>query len=157
MHLDVLDLKAFYYRSMLGRTAQTAVRNRLLELWPEAKGQTVAGFGFAVPLLRPYLPQARRVIGLMPGPQGVMAPSPLAVQASGQSRGGLVAGRVAATAPQNQSRPRFAPWPRATVQATGYAPQFAPCAPASSGNKKPLDRAHQGAFILPIPKYSKPL
>jgi len=73
MHLDVLDLKAFYYRSMLGRTAQTAVRNRLLELWPEAKGQTVAGFGFAVPLLRPYLPQARRVIGLMPGPQGVMA------------------------------------------------------------------------------------
>jgi len=73
MHLDVLDLKAFYYRSMLGRTAQTAVRNRLRELWPEAKGQTVAGFGFAVPLLRPYLPQARRVIGLMPGPQGVMA------------------------------------------------------------------------------------
>ncbi|PHQ98772.1 MAG: hypothetical protein COB39_07545 [Marinosulfonomonas sp.] len=73
MHLDVLDLKAFYYRSALGRSAQRAVRDRVVEIWPEAKGQTVAGFGFAVPLLRPYLAEARRVIGLMPGPQGVMA------------------------------------------------------------------------------------
>ncbi len=72
MHLDVLDLRQFYYRTRLGRAAQKAVRDRLLVLWPEAKGQTVAGFGFAVPLLRPYLGDARRVIGLMPGPQGVM-------------------------------------------------------------------------------------
>ena len=40
MHLDVQDLRNFYYRSMLGRAAQTVVRNRILELWPEAKGQT---------------------------------------------------------------------------------------------------------------------
>lgn len=73
MHLDVLDLKAFYYRSALGRAAQRAVRDRLVELWPEAKGQTVVGFGFAAPLLRPFLAEARRVIALMPGPQGVMA------------------------------------------------------------------------------------
>ncbi len=72
MHLDVLDLRTFYYRSMLGCTAQNAVRGQLLKMWPEAKGQTVVGFGFSVPLLRPYLPHARRVIGLMPGPQGVM-------------------------------------------------------------------------------------
>ncbi|MDP5219266.1 methyltransferase domain-containing protein [Ruegeria sp. 2205SS24-7] len=72
MHLDVQDLRNFYYRSTLGRAAQAAIRGRLLELWPEAHGQTVAGFGFAVPLLRPYLKDARRVIGLMPGPQGVM-------------------------------------------------------------------------------------
>ncbi|PSL17683.1 class I SAM-dependent methyltransferase [Shimia abyssi] len=72
MHLDVQDLRNFYYRSTLGRAAQKAVRDELLELWPDAKGQTVAGFGFAVPLLRPYLAEARRVIGLMPGPQGVM-------------------------------------------------------------------------------------
>ena len=72
MHLDVLDLRNFYYRSTLGRAAQKVVRDQLLELWPEAKGQTVAGFGFAVPLLRPYLRDARRVISLMPGPQGVM-------------------------------------------------------------------------------------
>lgn len=72
MHLDVQDLRNFYYRSTLGRAAQSAIRSRLLDLWPEAQGQTVAGFGFAVPLLRPYLSDARRVIALMPAPQGVM-------------------------------------------------------------------------------------
>ena len=72
MHLDVQDLRNFYYRSALGRAAQKAVRDRMLRIWPEAKGQTVGGFGFAVPLLRPYLAEARRVIALMPGPQGVM-------------------------------------------------------------------------------------
>ncbi|WP_194096732.1 class I SAM-dependent methyltransferase [Marivivens aquimaris] len=72
MHLDVLDLRNFYYRSQLGRAAQKVIRNDLLTLWPEAKGQTVVGFGFAVPMLRPYLTEARRVVGLMPGPQGVM-------------------------------------------------------------------------------------
>jgi len=72
MHLDVLDLRNFYYRSGLGRRAQKVIRDAVVKKWPEAKGQTVAGFGFAVPLLRPYLGQARRVIGLMPGPQGVM-------------------------------------------------------------------------------------
>jgi len=63
MHLDVLDLRNFYYRSALGRAAQKVVRDELQRIWPEAKGQTVAGFGFAVPLLRPYLEHARRVIG----------------------------------------------------------------------------------------------
>ena len=72
MHLDVQDLRNFYYRSALGRAAQSSVRGRMLDLWPEAQGQTVAGFGFAVPLLRPYLGDARRVIALMPAPQGVM-------------------------------------------------------------------------------------
>ena len=72
MHLDVQDLRNFYYRSTLGRAAQKAVRDQMLRMWPEAKGQTVVGFGFAVPLLRPYLDEARRVTGLMPGPQGVM-------------------------------------------------------------------------------------
>lgn len=73
MHLDVLDLRNFYYRTGLGRAAQKAVRDQVVNLWPVQKGQTVAGFGFAVPLLRPYLADARRVIGLMPAPQGVMS------------------------------------------------------------------------------------
>jgi SAM-dependent methyltransferase len=72
MHLDVLDLRNFYYRTALGRVAQRAIRGQLVKHWPPATGHTVAGFGFAVPLLRPYLADARRVIGLMPGPQGVM-------------------------------------------------------------------------------------
>jgi SAM-dependent methyltransferase len=72
MHLDVQDLRNFYYRSALGRAAQGVIRDQLRALWPDVTGQTVVGFGFAVPLLRPYLAEARRVIGLMPGPQGVM-------------------------------------------------------------------------------------
>lgn len=72
MHLDVQDLRDFYYRTQLGRVAQRAIRDQLVRLWPPAPGLTVAGFGFAVPLLRPYLAEVRRVIGLMPGPQGVM-------------------------------------------------------------------------------------
>jgi len=72
MHLDVVDLRNFYYRSRLGRAAQRAIRDQITDLWPEAKGQTIVGYGFAAPLLRPYLADARRTIALMPAPQGVM-------------------------------------------------------------------------------------
>ncbi|SHJ23169.1 hypothetical protein SAMN04488012_10664 [Palleronia salina] len=72
MHLDVRDLRSFYYRTALGRAAQKAVRDQVVRMWPVARGESVAGFGFAVPVMRPYLAGARRVIGLMPGPQGVM-------------------------------------------------------------------------------------
>ncbi|WP_296420824.1 class I SAM-dependent methyltransferase [Pseudooctadecabacter sp.] len=72
MHLDVHDLREFYYRSPLGRAAQKVVRDELVRMWPKATRETVVGYGFAVPLLRPFMGEARRVIGLMPGPQGVM-------------------------------------------------------------------------------------
>jgi SAM-dependent methyltransferase len=72
MHQDVIDLRAFYYRTRLGRSAQRALQEALRGLWPETRGMTVAGFGFAAPMLRPFLKDARRVIGLMPGQQGVM-------------------------------------------------------------------------------------
>lgn len=73
MHQDVQDLRNFYYRSTLGRAVQATLQARLRDLWPDVKGQTVAGYGFAAPLLRPFLGDARRVLALMPGPQGVMA------------------------------------------------------------------------------------
>lgn len=73
MHLDVAQLRNFYYRSPLGRSAQRVIRDALVSLWPDVTGQTVVGFGFSVPLLRPFLDPAHRVIGLMPGPQGVMS------------------------------------------------------------------------------------
>ena len=72
MHLDVQELRTFYYRNALGRAAGAQLRERVQRLWPDVQGQTVVGFGFASPLLRPFLPDARRVISLMPGPQGVM-------------------------------------------------------------------------------------
>lgn len=72
MHLDVVELRNFYYRTGLGRAAQRAIRDQVVGFWPDAERQTVAGFGFAVPLLRPFLAEARRVIGVMPEQQGVM-------------------------------------------------------------------------------------
>lgn len=72
MHLDVIDLRNFYYRTKLGRSAQRSLQGALRVLWPDVKGLDVAGFGFAVPLLRPFLGEAQRVMGLMPGQQGVM-------------------------------------------------------------------------------------
>lgn len=72
MHLDVSALQNFYYRTRLGRAAQRSVRQQVAALWPSCSGQTLVGFGFAVPLLRPYLAEARRVVALMPGQQGVM-------------------------------------------------------------------------------------
>ena len=60
MHLDVVDLRSFYYRTQLGRVAQRAIRDQLVAVFPPTPGQTVVGFGFAVPLLRPYLQDAAR-------------------------------------------------------------------------------------------------
>lgn len=72
MHQDVIDLRAFYYRTKLGRIAQRILQTKLRELWPDTKGMTVAGYGFAPPFLRPFLEDATRVMCLMPGQQGVM-------------------------------------------------------------------------------------
>lgn len=72
MYLDVLDLRHFYYRTRLGRVAKHAIRERMRTLWPDVTAQTLVGFGFAAPLMRPYLQQARRTIALMPAGQGVM-------------------------------------------------------------------------------------
>jgi SAM-dependent methyltransferase len=72
MHLDVVDLRSFYYRTKLGRRTQQRLQEAVLALSPPARGETVAGFGFAAPLLRPFIGDARRVICMMPAAQGVM-------------------------------------------------------------------------------------
>jgi len=72
MHLDVVDIRAFYYRTKLGRATQRALQEALRGLWPDTKGQIVAGFGFAAPFLRPFLGEAEKLLNFMPGQQGVM-------------------------------------------------------------------------------------
>ena len=72
MHLDVLDLRNFYYRTGLGRAAKQVICTQISGFWPSVNGETVVGFGFAAPLLRPFLDSAARVICLMPAPQGIM-------------------------------------------------------------------------------------
>lgn len=72
MHCDVQDLKTFYYRRRLGRAVKASLVDQITRLWPDTRDETVVGYGFAVPVLRPFLETSRRVIALMPGPQGVM-------------------------------------------------------------------------------------
>lgn len=71
MHLDVVDLRTFYYGSNLGRLVQRSLRARLRALWPNVRGLTVVGFGFAAPFLRPFREEAARTLCLMPAQQGV--------------------------------------------------------------------------------------
>lgn len=75
MRLDVLELRRFYYERTLGRVVQRALRDHLTGWWPpdRCNGMTMAGFGFAAPMMRPYLDHARRLAVLMPDGQGSMA------------------------------------------------------------------------------------
>ena len=72
MHHDVTSLSGFYYASDLGRSAQRHLQQALRGIWPNTKGMTVAGYGFAAPFLRPFMGEAARALCLMPARQGVM-------------------------------------------------------------------------------------
>lgn len=72
MWADIVDLHEFY-ESDLGQVARHMVRRAIRKLWPDVKGQTVLGVGYATPYLRHYRSEAERVLAFMPAPQGVMA------------------------------------------------------------------------------------
>ena len=72
MLLDVRDLAEFY-EAPIGLAARLLIQRRLKLLWPDLKGRRVLGYGFAVPYLRPWLPEAERAVALMPAQQGVIA------------------------------------------------------------------------------------
>ena len=73
MHLDVKEIRDFYYRSTLGRAARVSINKNLSSIWPETNGLNVMGFGFSIPFLRKYLDTSRRVVALMPAQMGVLA------------------------------------------------------------------------------------
>lgn len=70
MHLDVVELRRFYYRTQLGKAVQTAIRSALADHWPDVKGGNFAAFGFGLPFLRPFKDDAQRAIALMPAQMG---------------------------------------------------------------------------------------
>ena len=72
MHLDVVDLSRFYYRSHLGALAQRRLQVALRAIWPNVAGLSIAGYGFAAPLMRPFRREATRTVVMMPAAQGVM-------------------------------------------------------------------------------------
>jgi SAM-dependent methyltransferase len=71
MRTDVVDLRDFY-RSPLGRVAERQIARRVRAIWPDVRGLTVAGYGYAGPALVPFRGEAERVLSLMPASQGVL-------------------------------------------------------------------------------------
>ena len=55
MHLDVVELRSFYYTTQLGQMVQRMVRARLRDMWPNIHGMNLVGFCFAAPFLRPFM------------------------------------------------------------------------------------------------------
>ncbi|MEX0922521.1 MAG: methyltransferase domain-containing protein [Rhodovibrionaceae bacterium] len=71
MWSDVVDLREFY-ESRRGQVARHLIRHRLRQVWPDLRGQSLLGLGYATPYLRQFLGEAERVVALMPAPQGVL-------------------------------------------------------------------------------------
>lgn len=68
---DVVDLREFY-ETRRGQVARHMVRRAVRSVWPDVKGQSLLGLGFAAPYLRQFMGEAERVLAFMPASQGVM-------------------------------------------------------------------------------------
>lgn len=71
MRIDVIDMHGFYH-SPLGGAAALCLGSQIRKLWPDLKGRSVLGLGYATPYLPQFLGEAERVIAMMPAAQGVM-------------------------------------------------------------------------------------
>lgn len=71
MWTDVVDLRDFY-ASILGRVARNMIRARIRSVWPDVKGMSVLGLGYATPYLGLFRGEAERVLAAMPAEQGVL-------------------------------------------------------------------------------------
>nr|WP_298689917.1 class I SAM-dependent methyltransferase [uncultured Dongia sp.] len=71
MFQDVVDLRDFY-QTPLGAVTRQLLRARIREMWPDVRGQSVLGLGFATPYLRQFRSEAERVLAIMPAGQGVV-------------------------------------------------------------------------------------
>lgn len=71
MYVDVVDLRDFY-QAPLGMMTRRLLRRIIRREWPDTRNETIAGYGFATPYLRPFKEEAERLMALMPAQQGVV-------------------------------------------------------------------------------------
>ncbi|NOU08326.1 MAG: methyltransferase domain-containing protein [Hyphomicrobiaceae bacterium] len=71
MHLDVLDLRAFY-RSPLGSVARRVIARHIRTKWRKLSGQTLIGIGYATPYIGSYRGEVLRLGAFMPAGQGAV-------------------------------------------------------------------------------------
>ena len=71
MWTDAIDLRDFY-ASTLGQVARRMIGRRVRDLWPDVRGLSVVGLGYATPFLGVFRSEAERVMAVMPAGQGVV-------------------------------------------------------------------------------------
>lgn len=71
MYSDVVALRDFYTTPMGGLAARLLGR-RLAAFWPDLRGLSVLGLGFATPYLDQLASHAQRRLAMMPASQGVL-------------------------------------------------------------------------------------
>ena len=69
MSINCIDLKEFY-EGLQGRMVQRLLRQHVRHIWPSLRGQTLVGFGYAQPVLRPLIGEAVSVTALIPAKFG---------------------------------------------------------------------------------------
>jgi SAM-dependent methyltransferase len=68
---DVVDLRDFYDTRM-GEVTRHLVRRKIRAIWPDVRGMSLLGLGYAVPYLRQFREEAERVLAVMPAAQGIL-------------------------------------------------------------------------------------
>lgn len=71
MRSDVVDLRGFY-GGPLGQLATRFIGDVIRQRWHDHRGAIMLGVGYPTPYLEPYLPEADRVLAMMPEGQGVV-------------------------------------------------------------------------------------
>lgn len=71
MWTDAVDLRDFY-ASSLGRVARRMIARSIRLMWPDVRGSSILGLGFAAPFLGAFRAEAERAIAVMPAAQGVL-------------------------------------------------------------------------------------
>jgi SAM-dependent methyltransferase len=69
MRPDIAQFRAFY-DSRLGTIARVLVRRRLRALWPQVRGQSILGLGYATPYLGPFADELTHVLAAIPAEVG---------------------------------------------------------------------------------------
>lgn len=71
MWSDVVDLRDFY-DTRRGQVARHMIRRGVRSVWPNLRGQSLLGLGYATPYLRQFRGEATAVLAFMPSGQGVL-------------------------------------------------------------------------------------
>lgn len=67
---DAYDLK-YFYNGIRGRVVRRIIREKILAIWPDVSNQTLFGYGYAIPYLKPFLEKSSLTANIMPAQLGV--------------------------------------------------------------------------------------